>query len=76
MEKRKIYKPGQLFTINGKLFRAVKPKKQKIYGVCHLCDLGMEPQERPGCLCHKYCYRIHAPRIKGGPVVKYYLKKI
>ena len=77
MGKRKVYRPGQLFTINGKLFRAVKPKKQKIYGMCHLCDLAVEHQKIPGCLCHKYCYRRHSPHIYGtGPVVKYYLKRL
>lgn len=75
MKERKRYKPGQLVTINDKLFRFVKPKKRMI-GVCHKCDLAKEPQPRPGCICHEYCYRLHGYDLKTGMCTQYYLKRV
>lgn len=74
MAEIKIYKPGQFITANGKLFRVVKPKIRRL-GVCHLCALATEKQERPGCLCRKYCYRIHST-YSHGTFVQYYLKRV
>ena len=71
MGKRKIYKPGQLVTIDNELFRIKKSTKRRV-GVCHLCDLATKKQCPAGSLCHKYCYRrqyIYLP-------IQYYLERV
>ena len=68
---RKSYRPGQLVTVNGKLFRLTKPNKKHI-GLCHKCDLAKEKQIPAGVQCHKYCYRMSFRKTG----IRYYLKCI
>lgn len=50
----KNYKPGQLVTINHRVFRIVKNKSA--FTDCYMCDLNLHEQEG---LC-KYClYNLH-----------------
>lgn len=51
---RKRYKPGQLITINHRVFRIVKNKSA--FTDCYMCDLNLHEQE-DWC---KYClYNLH-----------------
>lgn len=51
---RKRYKPGQLITINHRVFRIVKNKSA--FTDCYMCDLNLRRQE-DWC---KYClYNLH-----------------
>lgn len=51
---RKKYKPGQLVTINHRVFRIVKNKSA--FTDCYMCDLNLHEQEN---WC-KYClYNLH-----------------
>ncbi len=68
---RKRYKPGQLITVNGRVFRLTKPDKKHI-GLCHKCDLAKEKQLPAGTLCRKYCYR----RSFMETGMRYYLKRV
>lgn len=50
----KIYKPGQLVTINHRVFRIVKNKSA--FTDCYMCDLNLHEQEN----WYKYClYNLH-----------------
>lgn len=50
----KIYKPGQLVTINHRVFRIVK--NRSAFTDCYMCDLNLHEQE-DWC---KYClYNLH-----------------